>query len=49
MPIECGEGEELIDGECQVILTEEDEEDTAPDEEESGDTGGDVDIWRWQF
>jgi hypothetical protein len=39
-PIECGEGEELIDGECQAIPTEEEtaleeepEEEIIPEEE----------------
>jgi hypothetical protein len=44
IPIICGEGEELIDGQCQVIPTEEPtEEDTAIDEEdesESEEQGG---------
>jgi len=53
VPVECDEGEELINGECQAtpteeIPTEEDEEDTAPDEEEEDqvepeDDGGDGD------
>jgi hypothetical protein len=32
-PIICGEGEELVDGQCQVVPAE---EDTAPDEIEDG-------------
>lgn len=30
MPVECGEGEELVDGQCQVIPIE---EETVPEEE----------------
>jgi hypothetical protein len=37
IPEECGEGEELVDGQCQPIPTE---EDTVTDEEISGDEGG---------
>ena len=44
VPVECDEGEELIDGQCQVILTE---EQTAPEEEEpeeeEPEDGGDGD------
>jgi hypothetical protein len=45
-PIECGEGEELIDGQCQAIpteeiLTEEPEEEPPEAQEDEGDTGGD--------
>ncbi len=37
-PIECSEGEELIDGQCQAIPTEE-EEDTDGDEGGDGEEG----------
>jgi uncharacterized membrane protein YgcG len=37
IPEECGEGEELVDGQCQPVPTE---EDTVTDEEISGDEGG---------
>jgi uncharacterized membrane protein YgcG len=37
IPEECGEGEELVDGQCQPLPTE---EDSATDEEISGDEGG---------
>jgi hypothetical protein len=39
MPVECGEGEELVDGQCQIIPTEDEEADL--ELEENGDEGGD--------
>jgi hypothetical protein len=45
----CGEGEELVDGQCQLVPTDdelaEDEEDEAEPEDndgQGGDTGGDT-------
>jgi hypothetical protein len=45
MPVECGEGEELVDGQCQIIPTEDEEADLEleenGDEEDEGSGGGD--------